>query len=160
MNARRANTRAREAMVDRWKDANRKYSDWEKLKRPIDCPESTLGQTTMASNFVLPGQPIPVPRGAPVPQLGSGIYARDSELRASLVGIPHQEGPVRAIFFNFTRLLITQTRFCLFRACGRNLPQSTLLSWGPLFACLPCRRLSRYPSSMACHYLPAKSLLG
>ncbi|KAJ6575238.1 hypothetical protein B0H19DRAFT_1127817 [Mycena capillaripes] len=51
----------------------------------------------MSSNFVLPGQPIPVPRGAPVPQLGSGIYARDSELRASLVGIPHQEGPVLSI---------------------------------------------------------------
>ncbi|KAJ7925901.1 hypothetical protein B0H13DRAFT_1973815 [Mycena leptocephala] len=36
--------------------------------------------------FVLPGQP-----------LGGGIYARDSELRASLVGIPHQDGPVLSI---------------------------------------------------------------
>ncbi|KAJ7225406.1 hypothetical protein GGX14DRAFT_420331 [Mycena pura] len=51
----------------------------------------------MTSNCVLPGQPIPLARGAPAPQIGSGIYARDSELRASLVGIPKQDGPVLSI---------------------------------------------------------------
>ncbi|KAJ7169998.1 hypothetical protein C8R46DRAFT_1090787 [Mycena filopes] len=51
----------------------------------------------MASSCVLPGQPITLPRSGPVPQLGGGIYVRDSELRASLVGIPHQDGPVLAI---------------------------------------------------------------
>ncbi|KAJ6604769.1 hypothetical protein DFH09DRAFT_1123765 [Mycena vulgaris] len=51
----------------------------------------------MASTCVLPGQPIPVPPSAPVPQLGGGIYVRDSQLRASLVGIPQQEGAVLSI---------------------------------------------------------------
>ncbi|KAJ7619147.1 hypothetical protein DFH06DRAFT_1235455 [Mycena polygramma] len=53
--------------------------------------------STMTSSYVLPGQPIPVARGAPVPQIGSGIYVRDSELRASLVGIPQQEGPLLSV---------------------------------------------------------------
>ncbi|KAJ6503413.1 hypothetical protein C8R47DRAFT_1106056 [Mycena vitilis] len=53
--------------------------------------------STVTSSYVLPGQPIPVARGAPVPQLGSGIYVRDSELRASLVGIPQQEGPLLSV---------------------------------------------------------------
>jgi exosome complex component CSL4 len=48
----------------------------------------------MTTNCVLPGQPIPVPPSAPVPQLGGGIYLRDSQLRASLVGVPQQEGAV------------------------------------------------------------------
>ncbi|KAJ7786441.1 hypothetical protein B0H16DRAFT_31447 [Mycena metata] len=50
-----------------------------------------------SSSYCLPGQPIPLPRNGPVPQLGGGIYVRDSELRASLVGIPQQEGPVLSI---------------------------------------------------------------
>ncbi|KAF9069162.1 hypothetical protein BDP27DRAFT_1326103 [Rhodocollybia butyracea] len=50
----------------------------------------------MASDFVLPGQPIPLPRG-PVPQLGRGTYEKDSLVRASLVGVPHFEGSSLAI---------------------------------------------------------------
>ncbi|OJT03061.1 hypothetical protein TRAPUB_6404 [Trametes pubescens] len=42
----------------------------------------------MSSDTVLPGQPIPLPRG-PVPQLGGGTYTRDGTVRASLVGVPH-----------------------------------------------------------------------
>lgn len=51
------------------------------------------GSFSMASDLVLPGQPIPLPRG-PAPKLGSGIYARDAEVKASLVGIPRYEGSV------------------------------------------------------------------
>lgn len=47
----------------------------------------------MVSDIVLPGQPIVPPRG-PVPQLGLGVYSRDSEVRASLVGVPRYEGSV------------------------------------------------------------------
>ncbi|KAF5377449.1 hypothetical protein D9615_005300 [Tricholomella constricta] len=50
----------------------------------------------MASDLVLPGQPIALPRG-PVPQLGSGIYVRDNQVRASLVGIPRNEGSTLTI---------------------------------------------------------------
>lgn len=50
-------------------------------------------QAVMASDLTLPGQPIPLPRG-PVPQLGSGIYSRDGQVRASLVGVPRYEGSV------------------------------------------------------------------
>ncbi|KAJ4486278.1 hypothetical protein J3R30DRAFT_3283674 [Lentinula aciculospora] len=45
----------------------------------------------MASDLVLPGQPIPLPRG-PVPKIGRGIYEKDSQIRASLVGVPRFEG--------------------------------------------------------------------
>ena len=44
-------------------------------------------------SLVLPGQPVPLAKG-PVPQLGSGIYARDALLRSSLVGTPNYNGPV------------------------------------------------------------------
>jgi len=54
--------------------------------------------THMASDLILPGQPIPLPRG-PVPQLGSGVYMRDGQPRASLVGVPRYEGPVGFIHF-------------------------------------------------------------
>lgn len=47
----------------------------------------------MASELVLPGQPITLPRG-PVPQLGTGTYIRDAQVRASLVGVPRHEGSV------------------------------------------------------------------
>lgn len=50
-------------------------------------------QEDMASDFLLPGQPVPLPRG-PIPQLGNGIYSRDGQVRASLVGVPHYEGSV------------------------------------------------------------------
>ncbi|KAI0361246.1 hypothetical protein OH77DRAFT_1468614 [Trametes cingulata] len=45
----------------------------------------------MSSDIVLPGQPIPLPRG-PVPQLGGGTYSRDGTVRASLVGVPQYSG--------------------------------------------------------------------
>ncbi|KAF9460777.1 hypothetical protein BDZ94DRAFT_1222351 [Collybia nuda] len=47
-------------------------------------------------DIVLPGQPIVLPRG-PIPKLGQGIYSRDSEIRASLIGSPHHEGSILAI---------------------------------------------------------------
>ncbi|OSX67403.1 hypothetical protein POSPLADRAFT_1176209 [Postia placenta MAD-698-R-SB12] len=50
----------------------------------------------MSSDLVLPGQPIPLPRG-PVPQLAGGIYSRDGHVRASLVGVPRYEGSALAI---------------------------------------------------------------
>ena len=49
--------------------------------------------SSMSSDTVLPGQPIPLPRG-PVPQLGGGIYSRDGIVRASLVGVPQYSGSV------------------------------------------------------------------
>jgi len=52
----------------------------------------------MPFNLVLPGQPIPIPRG-PRPQLGSGVYFRDGHTRASLVGIPRYEGSVGGVLF-------------------------------------------------------------
>ncbi|ETW87328.1 hypothetical protein HETIRDRAFT_308387 [Heterobasidion irregulare TC 32-1] len=50
----------------------------------------------MASDCLLPGQPVPLPRG-PLPQLGSGIYMKDGEPRASLVGIPRYDASTLAI---------------------------------------------------------------
>ncbi|KAF8078501.1 hypothetical protein FPV67DRAFT_1465460 [Lyophyllum atratum] len=50
----------------------------------------------MASDLVLPGQPISLPRG-PIPQLGAGTYTRDNQVRASLVGIPQTEGSTLTI---------------------------------------------------------------
>ncbi|KAI5897613.1 uncharacterized protein SCHCODRAFT_02609798 [Schizophyllum commune H4-8] len=44
------------------------------------------------SEIVLPGQPLVLPRG-PVPQLGTGVYARGSDVRASLIGVPRHDGP-------------------------------------------------------------------
>jgi exosome complex component CSL4 len=50
----------------------------------------------MASDLVLPGQPILLPRG-PIPQMGSGVYVRDGQTRASLVGTPRYEGSVGGV---------------------------------------------------------------
>lgn len=44
-------------------------------------------------SFLLPGQPIPIPRG-PALQLGSGTYSRDNEVRSSILGVPQFEGSV------------------------------------------------------------------
>jgi exosome complex component CSL4 len=52
--------------------------------------------TMSMSDLVLPGQPLPLPKG-PVPQLGTGIYSRDGQVRASLVGTPHRDGSTLAI---------------------------------------------------------------
>ncbi|EIN14175.1 hypothetical protein PUNSTDRAFT_117746 [Punctularia strigosozonata HHB-11173 SS5] len=50
----------------------------------------------MASEIVLPGQPLALPRG-PVPQLGTGIYLRGGQVRASLIGEPRYQGSTLAI---------------------------------------------------------------
>ncbi|KAI0068393.1 hypothetical protein BV25DRAFT_1875898 [Artomyces pyxidatus] len=49
-----------------------------------------------ASDTLLPGQPVPLPRG-PVPQLGGGVYTKDGQTRASIIGVPHHEGSSLAI---------------------------------------------------------------
>ncbi|KII93533.1 hypothetical protein PLICRDRAFT_35755 [Plicaturopsis crispa FD-325 SS-3] len=49
-----------------------------------------------ASNIVLPGQPLPLPRG-PAPLLGTGTYTRDGQARASLLGVPQYEGSTMLI---------------------------------------------------------------
>jgi hypothetical protein len=54
---------------------------------------------TMASDLCLPGQPIPIPRG-PAPAIGSGIYSRDGQVRASVVGVPRYEGSVGYFFLS------------------------------------------------------------
>ena len=57
-------------------------------------PQSPLfPRPSMSSDVVLPGQPIPLPRG-PIPQIGSGIYSRDGGVRASLIGVPSYSGSV------------------------------------------------------------------
>ncbi|KAF9240889.1 hypothetical protein BU15DRAFT_45488 [Melanogaster broomeanus] len=50
----------------------------------------------MASEVLLPGQPVSLPRG-PVPKLGGGLYIKDGQVRASLVGVPRYEGPTLTI---------------------------------------------------------------
>ncbi|KAI0286998.1 hypothetical protein BGY98DRAFT_943047 [Russula aff. rugulosa BPL654] len=50
----------------------------------------------MSSDFLLPGQPVPLPRG-PTLKLGSGIYTRNGETRASLFGTPLQQGSTLTI---------------------------------------------------------------
>lgn len=49
--------------------------------------------TLMASDCLLPGQPVPLPKG-PAPLLGSGIYSKDGLARASVVGVPHYDASV------------------------------------------------------------------
>ncbi|KAG6820373.1 hypothetical protein H0H93_001344 [Arthromyces matolae] len=51
---------------------------------------------TSESDIFLPGQPIPLPRG-PAPQLGPGVYSRNSLLRASLLGVPRNDGSALTI---------------------------------------------------------------
>ncbi|KAH7883698.1 hypothetical protein F5I97DRAFT_1894885 [Phlebopus sp. FC_14] len=50
----------------------------------------------MASETLLPGQPVHLTRG-PGPVLGRGLYARQGQVRASLVGVPRYEGPTLSI---------------------------------------------------------------
>lgn len=50
----------------------------------------------MASEILLPGQPVPLSRG-PVSKLGTGLYTKDGQVRASLVGVPRHEGPILKI---------------------------------------------------------------
>lgn len=48
----------------------------------------------MDVDLKLPGQPIQIPRG-PAPQLSNGVYSRDGQVRASLVGAPVYQASVR-----------------------------------------------------------------
>ncbi|KAK7058858.1 NADH:ubiquinone oxidoreductase [Paramarasmius palmivorus] len=57
------------------------------------------------SDTMLPGQPIPLPAG-PTPQLGRGIYVKNSSVRASLVGAPKHEGSVRAMLCVFSYIAL------------------------------------------------------
>lgn len=50
----------------------------------------------MVSETLLPGQPVPLLRG-PAPTLGAGLYAKDGQVRASLVGVPQYKGPTLTI---------------------------------------------------------------
>lgn len=59
--------------------------------------EYTSALLRMPSDSLLPGQPVPLPRG-PTLQLGSGIYARNGETRASLFGTPLHHGSVGLSF--------------------------------------------------------------
>jgi len=47
--------------------------------------------------LTLPGQPIVLPVRGPAPQLGPGVYQRDGQIRASLLGTPRFEGSVRSL---------------------------------------------------------------
>lgn len=47
----------------------------------------------MPSDSLLPGQPVPLPRG-PALKPGSGTYTRSGEIRASLFGTPLHQGSV------------------------------------------------------------------
>lgn len=46
--------------------------------------------------LLIPGQPVPLLKG-PAPQLGHGLYIREGQVRASLVGIPENQGSVLKI---------------------------------------------------------------
>ena len=48
----------------------------------------------MDADLKLPGQPIQIPRG-PAHQLSNGVYSRDGQARASLIGIPVYQASVR-----------------------------------------------------------------
>ena len=48
----------------------------------------------MDIDLKLPGQPIQIPRG-PASQLSNGVYSRDGQVRASLVGVPVYQASVR-----------------------------------------------------------------
>lgn len=53
----------------------------------------------MAFNFVLPGQPVALPRG-PALKLGTGLYNRDGQVRASVLGKPQQDGSASWFLFH------------------------------------------------------------
>ncbi|KIY72848.1 hypothetical protein CYLTODRAFT_417625 [Cylindrobasidium torrendii FP15055 ss-10] len=48
------------------------------------------------ADCLLPGQPIVLPTG-PAPRLGRGVYEKNGQVRASLVGRPHHDGSTLAI---------------------------------------------------------------
>jgi hypothetical protein len=59
----------------------------------ITALSASLALFRMSSDSLLPGQPVPLPHG-PKLKLGSGIYTRNGETRASLFGTPLQQGSV------------------------------------------------------------------
>ncbi len=59
----------------------------------IDAYSTVSALLRMPSDSLVPGQPVPLPRG-PALQLGSGIYTRNGETRASLFGAPIHQGSV------------------------------------------------------------------
>lgn len=60
----------------------------------IDKHPPPSSAAIMDVDLKLPGQPIQTPRG-PAPQLSNGVYSRDGQVRASLVGIPVYKASVR-----------------------------------------------------------------
>ncbi|EGN98923.1 hypothetical protein SERLA73DRAFT_181651 [Serpula lacrymans var. lacrymans S7.3] len=46
---------------------------------------------THNSQAVLPGQPVAIPLG-PTLQIGGGLYSKDGQVRASLIGVPRSKG--------------------------------------------------------------------
>ncbi|KAG7099328.1 hypothetical protein E1B28_001186 [Marasmius oreades] len=89
----------------------------------------------MMSDTLLPGQPIPLPKG-PTPKLGTGIYTKDSQARASLVGIttyqgstltisrvrPHPPSPNSIVLGSITRLSPSQALLSISVVDGVPLP--------------------------------------
>lgn len=49
--------------------------------------------TSELLDIYLPGQPVALPKG-PLPQLGQGLYLRDGQVRASVIGSPLRTGVV------------------------------------------------------------------
>ncbi|KAF9056288.1 hypothetical protein BJ165DRAFT_499945 [Panaeolus papilionaceus] len=45
-----------------------------------------------SSTLFIPGQPLNLPPRAPVPELKTGVYVRDGQIRASLCGFPQVNG--------------------------------------------------------------------
>ncbi|KLO20238.1 hypothetical protein SCHPADRAFT_864176 [Schizopora paradoxa] len=45
-----------------------------------------------SSDLLLPGQPMALPRG-PLPKVSEGLYERNGQIRASVVGTPQRDGP-------------------------------------------------------------------
>jgi hypothetical protein len=82
------------------KNSDNRGRDRPKLVAHFGCSPTA---TSMSSEFMLPGQPIPLLRG-PVPQLGNGTYIRDGQVRASLVGVPRYEGSVCVLPLFFSQL--------------------------------------------------------
>jgi len=55
--------------------------------RPCQSLQERAQQQGQTMPSLLPGQPVPLPPG-PAPQPGPGTYARDAQLRSSVIGVP------------------------------------------------------------------------
>ena len=81
--------------------------------------------TETNSMTLLPGQPIPIPRG-PTLQLGPGTYSRDNQVRSSIMGVPHFQASVCVFFYlgipvSVTRVLLRRQSLCPGLALMRRL---------------------------------------